>query len=136
VSELAGYPPDPSVVMTGKTDIKGRVGPVGGLDWRGAGKIIAAIKTKRIKVKKFIMPKWNYERARDEIKVLEDSGITVVPVEKQVEAWVHSLNMDEAVLLERLATNLEHVDAFTNRYSSYLKKNQTSIPNSKASLNT
>jgi SpoVK/Ycf46/Vps4 family AAA+-type ATPase len=122
VSELTGCPSDPSVVMTGKVDIKGRVGPVGGLDWRGAGKIIAAIKTRRIKIKKFVMPMWNYERARDEVKVLEGSGITVVPVEKQVEAWVHSLNMDEEALLERLATNLKRVDAFTNRPSSYLRK--------------
>jgi len=122
LSELMGCPQDPSVVMTGKVDIKGRVGPVGGLDWRGAGKIIAAIKTKRVKIKKFIMPRWNYERSRDEIKVLEDSGITVVPVERQVEAWVHSLNMDENAILEKLATNLKRVDAFTDRQSSHLRK--------------
>jgi len=122
LSELIGCPSDPSVVMTGKVDIKGRVGPVGGLDWRGAGKIIAAIKTRRVKIKKFIMPKWNYERSRDEVKVLEDSGITVVPVEKQVEAWVHSLNMDESVILEKLAINLKRVDAFADRQPSYLRK--------------
>ena len=122
ISELAGYPSDPSVVMTGKVDIKGKVGPVGGLDWRGAGKIIAAIKTKRVKIKKFIMPKWNYERSRDEVKVLEDSGIVVVPVEKQVDAWLHSLNVDEDILLQRLTINLKRADGSANQYSSYLRK--------------
>jgi len=122
ISELSGHPSDPSTVMTGKVDIKGRVGPVGGLDWRGAGKIIAAIKTRRVKIKKFLMPKWNYEKARDEVKVLENSGIFVVPIEKQVEAWIQSLNIDEDVLLEKLAINLRRVDAFANRYSSCLRK--------------
>jgi len=46
----------------------------------------------------------------------------VVPVEKQVEAWVHSLNMDESVILEKLAINLKRVDAFADRQPSYLRK--------------
>ncbi|MEM2025783.1 MAG: AAA family ATPase, partial [Desulfurococcaceae archaeon] len=119
VSELAGHPPDSSVVMTGKSDIKGRVGPVGGLDWRGAGKIVAAVKTRRLKVKKFIMPKWNYEKSKDEVKVLESSGITVVPVERQVEAWIHSLNLSEEAILERVAANIKsQINIFADRYSS------------------
>jgi len=122
LSELACHSSDPSVVMTGKVDIKGRVGPVGGLDWRGAGKIIAAIKTKRVKIKKFIMPKWNYERSRDEAKVLEDSGIAVVPVERQVEAWVHALNIDEEALLEKLATNLQRINAFVSDRPGHLRR--------------
>ena len=107
ISELANHPSDPSVVMTGKSDIKGRVGPVGGLGWRGAGKIIAAIKTRRIKVRKFIMPRWNYENARDEVKVLEEAGITVIPVERQVEAWVQALNLTEEEILSRIASNIK-----------------------------
>ena len=94
--------------MTGKSDIKGRVGPVGGLGWRGAGKIIAAIKTRRVKVRKFIMPKWNYENAKDEVKVLEEAGITVIPVERQVEAWLHALDISEEELLEKIAKNVKH----------------------------
>lgn len=106
ISELAGLSSSQSVVMTGKSDIKGKVGPVGGLGWRGAGKILAAIKTRRIKIKKFIMPKWNYENARDEIKVLEEAGITVIPVERQVEAWLHALDVSEEEMLEKIAKNM------------------------------
>ena len=106
ISELAGIPPDLSVVMTGKSDIKGRVGPVGGLGWRGAGKIIAAIKTRRVKVRKFIMPKWNYENAKDEAKVLEEADIRVVPVERQVEAWLQALNVSEEELLQSIMRNI------------------------------
>ncbi|MEM0232761.1 MAG: AAA family ATPase [Candidatus Nezhaarchaeales archaeon] len=106
ISELSGLSVSPSVVMTGKTDIKGRIGPVGGLGWRGAGKIIAAIKTKRVKVKKFIMPKWNYENSRDEVKVLEEAGISVIPVEWQLETWLHALDVSEEELLRRIAMNL------------------------------
>ncbi|RLF21728.1 MAG: hypothetical protein DRJ68_02790, partial [Thermoprotei archaeon] len=106
ISELAGIPPDLSVVMTGKSDIKGRVGPVGGLGWRGAGKIIAAIKTRRVKVRKFIMPKWNYENSKDEAKVLEEADIRVVPVERQVEAWLQALNVSEEELLQSIMRNI------------------------------
>ncbi|MEM2725343.1 MAG: AAA family ATPase, partial [Candidatus Nezhaarchaeales archaeon] len=106
ISELSGLSVSPSIVMTGKTDIKGRIGPVGGLGWRGAGKIIAAIKTKRVKVKKFIMPKWNYENSRDEVKVLEEAGISVIPVEWQLETWLHALDVSEEELLRRIAMNL------------------------------
>ncbi|MDH5815293.1 MAG: AAA family ATPase [Candidatus Nezhaarchaeota archaeon] len=106
ISELSGISVSPTVVMTGKTDIKGRVGPVGGLGWRGAGKIIAAIKTRRVKVRKFIMPKWNYENSRDEVRVLEEAGISVIPVEWQLEAWLHALDVSEEELLRRIATNI------------------------------
>lgn len=103
ISELADARVDPSTVMTGKGDLKGNVGPVGGLGWRGAGKIVAAVQTERIKVKKFLMPKWNYERSPDEVKVLTERGIEVVPVERQVEAWVNALNMDEDAIARRIA---------------------------------
>jgi len=54
--------------------------------------------------------------------VLEDSGIVVVPVEKQVDAWLHSLNVDEDILLQRLTINLKRADGSANQYSSYLRK--------------
>jgi len=94
ISELVGVPVKPEVVMTGKCDIKGNVGPVGGLGWRGSGKVLAAIKTKKIRIRKFLMPRWNYEKSPDEVKVLEENGIKVIPIDRQVDAWLQSLNLD------------------------------------------
>ncbi|RLF11748.1 MAG: hypothetical protein DRJ98_02590 [Thermoprotei archaeon] len=108
ISELSSLPVEPGVAITGKGDIKGNVGPVGGLGWRGAGKIVAAIQTRKVKVKKFILPRWNYERGQDEVKVLEEVGIHVIPVERQVDAWLHALNIGEEELLERLRAKLSH----------------------------
>ncbi|RLF16534.1 MAG: hypothetical protein DRJ97_00590 [Thermoprotei archaeon] len=107
ISELSGIPVEPGVAMTGKGDIKGNVGPVGGLGWRGAGKIVAAVQTRKVKVRKFILPRWNYEKGMDEVKVLEEAGIQVVPVERQVDAWLHALNIEEDELIDRLRRALE-----------------------------
>lgn len=106
ISELAGIEGRPDVVMSGKGDIKGNVGPVGGMGWRGSGKILAAVQTRRIKIKKFVLPKWNYERAPDEMKILRDEGIEVVPVEKQLDAWLNIFSISEKELLDRLYANL------------------------------
>ncbi|MEM0362014.1 MAG: AAA family ATPase [Sulfolobales archaeon] len=115
ISELANLPVSPDIVMTGKCDIKGNVGPVGGLDWRGSGKILAAIRTKKVKIRKFLMPKWNYIRSPDEVKVLEENGITAIPVERQVDAWVIALNLtDEEELIRRLTSNLRELINTTN----------------------
>ncbi len=114
ISELARTPVSSEVVMTGKCDIKGGVGPVGGLDWRGSGKILAAIRTKKIRVKKFLMPKWNYLRSSDEIKVLEENDIMVIPVERQLDAWLVALNLSsEAELLDVLREGLADLTKLT-----------------------
>lgn len=118
ISELSKIPVSPEVVMTGKCDIKGGVGPVGGLDWRGSGKILAAIRTKRVRVRKFLMPKWNYLRSRDEIKVLEENDIVVIPVEKQLDAWLIALNLrSESELINILRDRL---GSLTNSRQNYL----------------
>jgi ATP-dependent Lon protease len=118
ISELSKIPVSPEVVMTGKCDIKGGVGPVGGLDWRGSGKILAAIRTKRVRVRKFLMPKWNYLRSRDEIKVLEENDIVVIPVEKQLDAWLVALNLrSESELINILRDRL---GSLTNSRQNYL----------------
>ncbi|OYT56051.1 MAG: hypothetical protein B6U77_00550 [Candidatus Hecatellales archaeon ex4484_218] len=106
ISELAGVKVEPNIVMTGKGDIKGNVGPIGGVGWRGAGKIQAAIKTRKIKIRKFILPKWNYEKSTDELKTLMEQNIEVIPVQRQVEAWIHALNLSEEEIVRRLAVNL------------------------------
>ncbi len=106
ISEISGIKARSDVVMSGKGDIKGGVGPVGGLGWRGAGKIIAAVQTRRIKMRAFIMPRWNYENAPDETAVLKDEGIEVIPAAKQVEAWLHALGVSEEELVARLSGEL------------------------------
>lgn len=65
------------------------------------------MQTRRVKVRKFIMPRWNYERGLDEVKVLQEAGITVIPVERQVDAWLHALNISEEELVERLKRSLQ-----------------------------
>ncbi|NHV45976.1 MAG: AAA family ATPase [Candidatus Verstraetearchaeota archaeon] len=107
ISELAGIEGRKDVVMSGKGDIKGNVGPVGGMGWRGSGKILAAVQTKRIKIKKFVVPKWNYEHSPDEMNILKEEGIEVIPVEKQVEAWLSIFSLSEEELLDRIAKNIE-----------------------------
>ncbi|MCQ5377086.1 MAG: hypothetical protein NO516_03450, partial [Candidatus Methanomethylicia archaeon] len=108
ISELTKHPCKVPTVMSGKGDIKGNVGPVGGLGWRGSGKIIAAVQTRRIKVKKFAMPKWNFDNSGDEISILKSAGIEVLPVERQVDAWLDILGMSQEELLRRLETSLKH----------------------------
>jgi len=106
ISELSGIPVEPTVVMTGKGDIKGNVGPVGGVGWRGAGKFLAATRTKKIKVQKFLLPEWNYEKSADEWEVLEEKKISVVPVRSQIEVWEHALGVKEGQIIRTLDLNI------------------------------
>ena len=105
ISELSNSGVDPTIVMTGKGDIKGNVGPVGGVGWRGAGKFLAATQTRKVKIQKFLLPQWNYEKSIDEWQVLQQKKIVVIPVKSQVEAWEHALGMK----LDELARMLETV---------------------------
>jgi SpoVK/Ycf46/Vps4 family AAA+-type ATPase len=102
ISELCGLPVQSTVVMTGKGDIKGNVGPVGGVGWRGAGKFLAASRTKKIKVQKFLLPRWNYEKSADEWEVLEEKEIAVIPVASQIQVWEHVLDMKEDQIIQEL----------------------------------
>ena len=102
ISELSGLGVSATVVMTGKADIKGNVGPVGGVGWRGAGKFLAATQTKKIKIQKFLLPQWNYEKSTDEWQVLQDKNITVIPVKSQIEVWEHALGVDNEQITRKL----------------------------------
>ena len=106
ISELSSIPVQPTVVMTGKSDIKGNVGPVGGVGWRGAGKFLAASRTKKIKVQKFLLPQWNYEKSEDEWEILEEKKISIVPVTSQIEVWEHSLGVRQDEVVERLKARI------------------------------
>jgi predicted ATP-dependent protease len=113
ISQLADIPADPSVVMTGKVDIKGNVGPIGGVGWRGAGKFLAASRARRIKIKKFLIPTWNFERASDEVDVLREESIQVIPVQKQIEAWREALGSGEDEILARLHSRIQYMTPLT-----------------------
>jgi len=82
---------DPTVVMTGAITARGEVWPVGGLDYRGMGKIEAALSDRY--ARKLIMPRYNYERLRefDTEKLLSEKNIQVIPVQTFVEAAVEAL---------------------------------------------
>jgi SpoVK/Ycf46/Vps4 family AAA+-type ATPase len=107
ISELAKVPIKPESVMTGKADIKGNVGPVGGTGWRGTGKFLAAAKTKKMNIKKFLLPIWNYEMAKDEIDILTERNIKVIPINKQIQTWIEILNITEKELIDNLKKNIE-----------------------------
>ncbi len=82
---------DPTVVMTGAITARGEVWPVGGLDYRGMGKIEAAISDKY--ARKLIIPRYNYERLKafDTEKMLLEKGIKIVPVQTFLEAAVEAI---------------------------------------------
>ncbi|MEM2907388.1 MAG: AAA family ATPase, partial [Candidatus Odinarchaeota archaeon] len=106
ISELSKIPVASDTVLTGKADIKGNIGPVGGTGWRGTGKFLAAIKTKKIHVKKFLIPEWNFKTSLDEIEVLREKSIDIVPVKTQIHAWLSALNVNENTLVGRLKETL------------------------------
>ncbi len=82
---------DPTVVMTGAITARGEVWPVGGLDYRGMGKIEAALSDRY--ARKLIMPKYNYERLEgfDTERMLSEKNIKIIPVQTFIEAAVEAL---------------------------------------------
>jgi len=82
---------DPTVVMTGAITARGEVWPVGGLDYRGMGKIEAALSDRY--ARKLIMPKYNYDRLKsfDTERMLSEKNIKIIPVQTFIEAAVEAL---------------------------------------------
>lgn len=82
---------EPAVIMTGAITARGEVWPVGGLDYRGMGKIEAALSDQY--ARKILMPKYNYDRlgAFDTEKMLLEKGMKIVPVQNFLEAAAESL---------------------------------------------
>jgi SpoVK/Ycf46/Vps4 family AAA+-type ATPase len=96
---------DPTVVLTGAITAKGEVWPVGGLDYRGMGKIEAAMADKY--VKRFVIPQYNYEKMREQgtVQLLERKGVQVLPVRTFIEAASYCLA--EPLGQEELAVKLK-----------------------------
>jgi len=82
---------DPTVVMTGAITARGEVWPVGGLDYRGMGKIEAALSDRY--ARKLIIPRYNYERLGefDTEKMLLEREVRIVPVQTFLEAATEAL---------------------------------------------
>jgi len=82
---------DHTAIMTGAITARGEVWPVGGLDYRGMGKIEAALSDKY--ARKIIIPRYNYERLGnfDTEKILLEKGIKIVPTQTFLEAAIESI---------------------------------------------
>jgi len=82
LSELAGVPVRRSVVATGTVGVKMDVGPVGGLGGYGTqtGKIVGALKSRKLGISDFVIPAGNFDSARDEINILAAGSIAVHPI--------------------------------------------------------
>lgn len=106
VSELANMRCHASEVMTGTIGIKLDVGPVGGLGGFGSetGKLVGILKTKRVRITDLFVPRINYEKARDEMNVLSDEGITIHPIVSAHETWEPMFGLSENVILERICS--------------------------------
>jgi SpoVK/Ycf46/Vps4 family AAA+-type ATPase len=91
ISSITKLKVDPSVVMTGAITARGEVWPVGGLDYRGMGKIEAALADKY--VKKLIIPKYNLEQLIEtkSLEPLNRAGIVVKGVSDVLEAAAESI---------------------------------------------
>jgi SpoVK/Ycf46/Vps4 family AAA+-type ATPase len=91
LSAFANVEVDPSVVMTGAITARGEIWPVGGLDYRGMGKIEAALADKY--ARKLILPQYNFEHIGDlgVEKMLKDRSIELVPVQSFFDAASQAL---------------------------------------------
>lgn len=104
VSELAGVRCLASKVMTGTIGIKLDVGPVGGLGGFGTetGKLVGILKTKRIRITDLLVPRINHEKARDEMNVLSDEGITIHPIISAHEIWEPVFALTSDTIIEKI----------------------------------
>jgi SpoVK/Ycf46/Vps4 family AAA+-type ATPase len=91
LSAVLGLRPDPHTVATGAITAKGEVWPVGGLDYRGMGKIEATLSDRF--AKKLLLPKYNLDRLAEGggLDPLTRAGVSAVGVETVLDAAVQSL---------------------------------------------
>jgi ATP-dependent Lon protease len=82
---------DPTVIMTGAITARGEVWPVGGLDYRGMGKIEAALSDRY--ARKLVIPRYNYENLGefDTEKLLLEREVKIVPVQTFLEAAAEAM---------------------------------------------
>jgi SpoVK/Ycf46/Vps4 family AAA+-type ATPase len=99
ISELSNTPITQSKVMTGSIGLKMDVGPVGGLGGRGreAGKLVGILKAEKVKITDLLVPEANYRSAPDEMKMVQDEGVSVHPITGAQDGWpiLFAQNSDE-----------------------------------------
>ncbi len=104
ISSLTGLKVDPTVVVTGAITAKGEVWPVGGMDYRGMGKVEAALADKY--VRKLVIPEYNLRKLNESggLEALQKVGIDVRGVKDVVEAAIECLEgqIDKQALTKAL----------------------------------
>src|SRR5881628_3572300 len=108
ISELSNTPITQSKVMTGSIGLKMDVGPVGGLGGRGreAGKLVGILKAEKIKITDLLLPAVNHKSAPDEMKMIEDEGLSVHPISNAQDGWPILFSMTPEELARRIRSDL------------------------------
>ena len=108
ISELSNVPISQSKVMTGTIGLKMDVGPVGGLGGRGreAGKLVGILKAEKIKITDLLLPAVNHKSAPDEMKMIEDEGLSVHPISNAQDGWPILFSMTPEELARRIRSDL------------------------------
>ena len=108
ISELSNVPISQSKVMTGTIGLKMDVGPVGGLGGRGreAGKLVGILKAEKIKITDLLLPAANHKSAPDEMKMIEDEGLSVHPINNAQDGWPILFSMTSEELARRIRSAL------------------------------
>ncbi|TMI37733.1 AAA family ATPase [Candidatus Bathyarchaeota archaeon] len=104
ISELSNTPITQSKVMTGSIGLKMDVGPVGGLGGRGreAGKLVGILKAEKVKITDLLVPESNHRSAPDEMKMVQDEGISVHPITNAQDGWPILFSMTSEELARKV----------------------------------
>jgi len=108
ISELSNTPIIQSKVMTGSIGLKMDVGPVGGLGGRGreAGKLVGILKAEKVKITDLLVPDANYRSAADEMKMVQDEGISVHPITNAQDGWPILFGLGSDDLAKKIRSGL------------------------------
>jgi predicted ATP-dependent protease len=117
LSELSNLPLSPAIVSTGTIGVKLDVGPVGGLGGYGTqtGKVLGILRSQKVKITTLILPASNAEIATDEMRILQEEGVTVCPV-RNVSGCVETMfGVSEAELGRKIKESVEKAATLTQR---------------------
>ena len=108
MSELSNTPITQSKVMTGSIGLKMDVGPVGGLGGRGreAGKLVGILKAEKVKITDLLVPEANYRSAPDDMKMVEDEGVSVHPITNAQDGWPMLFSLTAEELAKKIRSAL------------------------------